>query len=301
MAKNCASLFHAKCMAIKVSLADATDIETKNVVINEAKNLLTSHLEAGLTNREHGAAIAKHFDEMTASVLNIGLPGDSIMSIIELMEKINAEELQRRKGWCMQDYLTMFQYFDNSFWQIVSNKNVPLVEAMWYQRAIALGCRNPSERTTQIWTAFFIAVHITFEQCVTLHPGALKSEQQRVKAAFKNMCKTAEAPSEEVGTLPSDPTFLKSQFPETFNVVFADFDTNPPVICPFPLTLVNKISTLWKCRGQGSSLHSGVSSAQTRWYGQSAVPALPLTFPMQGNPHVTQQQHTLKQITPSME
>ena len=163
-----------------------------------------------------------------------------------------------------------------------------------------MGCRNPGERTTQMWTAFFIAIHTTFEQCAKLGSCALKSEQQRVKMAFKNMCKAAGTPSERIVVLPSEPRFMKAHFPETFDNVFPDFDTNPPVICPFPLTLVNQISTLWKCRGQGSSF-DGMPSAQTRWFGQSAMPALPLTFPMQVNPHVTQQQHALKQKTSIMQ
>ena len=105
-----------------------------------------------------------------------------------------------------------------------------------------------------------------------LGSNVLKAEHSRVKAAFKQVSLAAAPPTEHISSLPSDPKFLEANFRDTYNVAFAEADAHPPVICPFPLTAVNQISSLWKCRGQGSNFHFGVAAAQPQGFAQFALP-----------------------------
>jgi len=60
MAKYHARLFHGRCVAAKVSLAEAAEPETKKAAIDSATGMLVASLEAALATRVHGEAIAKN-------------------------------------------------------------------------------------------------------------------------------------------------------------------------------------------------------------------------------------------------
>ena len=110
----------------------------------------------------------------------------------------------------MQDYSTLFQYFDARFWDMV-NTRVPMqcIEQAWYKRGFELGCRRPTEHTSRLWTAFFLAIHPGKEQCATLGSDALKAEHQRVKTAFKNISLKAEPPTDDIAILPAMPNLCQ--------------------------------------------------------------------------------------------
>jgi hypothetical protein len=259
MASHHARIFHGKCMAAKVSLAQAADSETKKTVIDSQVEMLVVTLEHALATREHGEAIEKNLDEVLAAVEGIGLPGDKLLTVIKLLEQIGTQ-YGGKKSWSMQEYSTAFQYFDQRFWDMVNNRApLPCIEAAWFKLTLDLGCRHPSENTSRLWTAFFLAVHPGMEICSAIGPDALKAEHRRVKIAFKNFTCNATPPTDRISTLPADPKMLEIHFPETFKVAFPDVDAHPPVICPFPLAIVNQISYLWKCRGPGSNLQSALT------------------------------------------
>ena len=67
MASHHARIFHGKCMAAKVSLAQAADSETKKAVIDSQVEMLVVTLEHALATREHGEAIEKNLDEVLAA------------------------------------------------------------------------------------------------------------------------------------------------------------------------------------------------------------------------------------------
>ena len=88
MANYHARLFHGRCVAAKVSLAEAAGPETKKAAIDSATGMLVASLEAALTTRMHGETIAKNLDELTTAVVGIGLPGDKLLTVPGFVENI---------------------------------------------------------------------------------------------------------------------------------------------------------------------------------------------------------------------
>ena len=108
MASYHARLFHGRCVAAKVSLAEAAGPETKQAAIDNATGVVVASLEAALATRVHGEAIAQKLDELTAAVVGIGLPGDGLLIVLGFFEKIGTA-YGGNKSWSMQGCSTMFQ------------------------------------------------------------------------------------------------------------------------------------------------------------------------------------------------
>ena len=106
MASHHARIFHSKCVAAKVSLAQAADLETKKAVIDSQTEMLVEALHPALTTREHGESIGKNFVDVMTAVEDIGLPGDKRLTVINLLEQI----LATHRRCSLQDYSTLFQF-----------------------------------------------------------------------------------------------------------------------------------------------------------------------------------------------
>ena len=110
MASHHARIFHSKCVAAKVSLAQTADLETKKAVIDSQTEMLVETLQHALTTREHGETIEKNLNEVMTAVEGVGLPGDKLLTVIRLLEQIGTQYNGGKKSWSMQDYSTLFQF-----------------------------------------------------------------------------------------------------------------------------------------------------------------------------------------------
>ena len=109
------------------------------MIDNHAK-MLVDTLQHALTTREHGEAIEKNLDVAMTAVEGIGLPGDKLLTVIKLLEQIGTQYNGGMRKWSMQDYSTLFQYFDNRFWDMVNNRApMQCIQVAWFKRSIVLG------------------------------------------------------------------------------------------------------------------------------------------------------------------
>ena len=60
-----------------------------------------------------------------------------------------------------------------------------------------------------------------------LGSNVLKAGHLRVELAVKHVSLAAAPPTEHISTLPTDPKFPKANFPDTYNVAFAEAGEHP--------------------------------------------------------------------------
>jgi len=102
------------------------------------------------------------------------------------------------------------------------------------------------------------------------------------------MCASSAAkPIEDIKTLPAAHQLMKEEYPLTFEAAFSDFETNPPIICPFDLHLINLISNLWKCRGGGNRFQSALPPVQPTHRTPMLMPPSLAPSPMMQMPALT--------------
>ena len=291
MGKAHVRLFLGRCMAAKVSLLETPDPEAREAISAAVMPVLRSALEQAKEEKSIGEAFAADMEEVTNTTGQIGLPGPKLVELLDLLSAVADNWEAKKKSWVMQDYSAAFQYQDKAFWdmvQVASTGSMQLVESSWYTKCIKLGCRQPNEGSTRLWTSLFLAIQLGgFAQCANLGPDALKSEHNRVKGAFKMCASSAAKPIEDIKTLPAAHQLMKEEYPLTFEAAFSDFETNPPIICPFDLHLINLISNLWKCRGGGNRFQSALPPVQPTHRTPMLMPPSLAPSPMMQMPALT--------------
>ena len=211
---------------------------------------------------------------MMEKTMQIGLAQCDFDKVVDELGKLNA--MKTRSSWKMQDYTNIANYFSDDEWKSFRTHRVSSVEydsqfgsncamvsmdciqQIVFRKAIQLGCRHPSEKTTKLWTTFGIALcNTAWLEQMPSH-GDMKVAHVSTKAKFKKYVPaallTTHAPLIDASTgldeLPIHPAGLKQRHPDVYEFAFGDgSDARAPVDPQVDMAMVHVHANLWTCRG----------------------------------------------------
>jgi len=201
----------------------------------------------------------------------------------------------RRK---QQDYSSMYDYFSEADWKVLSNPTVNDNSKITVvaSRAIALGCRCPTEHTFKAWTSMIIALGGQ-ESYMMLTPEEKKKKMDFVKADFRRVCRRVGDPIAWLPKLPAVPADIPIELRTS---AFAD---GVPVACAMPglIAEVNKVDMSFGCRsgrldlGQTTLMKVGTGSPLMKVGTGSQLQDIACVM-MQGMQQMAQQQNQMMQM-----
>jgi len=196
-------------------------------------------------------------------------------------------EKRRRK---QQDFGNLLDFFVNSEWQVLSNAaiNQNTKVSILVSRAIALGCRCPTEPCYKTWASLAMALSGSEEGALQM--GALDKHNlmKTIKSEFKKMKRRAPSDVRYLHKLPPSPSGLPS------DLLMTAYSTEKPIPCPIPTLAadVARHDLSFACRGVPQSCLSVIPTSRLQSGGGVSEVA---SFLMQGMQQMVQQQQIVMQ------
>jgi hypothetical protein len=188
----------------------------------------------------------------------LGLSVEETADIQDAISKRNAEYIANpttnRPRQALQDFSSLADYFPSQFWIRWQRDEVadPLSEIC--DLAIALGARNLTEITFQLWTALLLMLQNKGDarKCAVLTPLQKNEVSKHVKRVFRRRVKAAGA--RLIEDLPKLPSELLSTEPGLYVLVYGS-NSVMPLQCLFHSQLEGVASTvkMRNCGGSGST------------------------------------------------
>lgn len=187
----------------------------------------------------------------------------------------------------LQDFCAIHGYFTAEFWTRWQNDLVfdPLQEIC--DKAMALGAREVTEPTFQLWTGLLLLLQNKGDvaKCTVLTPLQKNEVNKHVKRVFRRRVKGAGP--RLIENLPESPSTLLSEHPGLYAAVFGSL-TDIPLQCPFNTALQSVAATvkMRNCGGSGSmAVMSPMQASSTQLAPMQMYPMQ--GSPMQANPDMT--------------
>ena len=270
------TLLLARCDAARTSLQDAGESDTASVS-DQQSGIFMSLMEQC---REDGQAVAQiktNVNSMAKKLVDIGLTDADLNKLLTAVGELIAT--RKAKGWKLQDYTSMFQYFTEAQWAgITPSRGTQLgqkqIEIKWFEKACSLNCEHPSELTTKLWLGVELALLYSLDQIAMMMPY-LKEQHSRIKTDYKAFIKNVSFPNAKPESLPLGPNDFRVSHPQIFNRAFPEAG---PVICKMELDTAFKVTTFWTCRGK-PQCPSQLLFPSTRAAKRQTLPYWPDTMP----------------------
>ena len=242
-------LMFARCKGAQASLARCST-EEKAALSKAHADVLCSQLDH-MNDAAHRVEFRDALPSLVDLVSEICLDDADRDRVFDALTRLNAIKPRKSARGAMQNYRGLLQYFSANEWEVFTDAtswSCGKAMNLFLSRAIALGCRTPSEPTTHEWTAFAVHQRIGLEGACALGPLGLSAEHSMMKKRFKSMAGSAGDAPENCDTLPVDPMECKEKFKVLWEIAFPAGSENP-TWCKANLQQVVTVNSLWKCRG----------------------------------------------------
>ena len=159
-----------------------------------------------------------------------------------------------------QDFTNVADYLTAKVWELLKGNSTiktKLDHFCWF--LVALGLRNPSERSMQSITAFFHLAVQGFEVCMGMSASSKLIAMRDMKRLIKTFAKTRKQVGKMTATYPPSPRDWKRMEPELYHTVYG---VDEPVNSLLSHVEMTQITNGWCLRSSNAQLQS--SPARSR-------------------------------------
>jgi len=262
----------------RLVLADATATTRSSVSKGQAEALVDLVRRTVFTPGEQA--------DLMSDIESCGFEQSDLQLIVNSFADMSVKTRRQQ-----QDFGNLLDFFVNSEWQVLSNAaiNQNTKVSVLVSRAIALGCRCPTEPCYKTWASLVIALRGS-EDGEVLQMGALDKHNlmKVVKSEFKKMKRRAPSDVTYLHKLPPSPSGLPS------DPLMTAYSTEKPIQCPIPTLAadVARHDLSFACRAAPQSCLSVIPTSRLQSGGGVSEVA---SFLMQGMQQMVQQQQIVMQ------
>jgi hypothetical protein len=184
---------------------------------------------------------------LSALALGVSWCGGDAKSIADAF--VPPAKLQRQS---MQNFEALPEYFVDSEWVLLldSSKSMTAKSDVIISRAVALGCRCPTEPTMKSFTSLLLVVCEPADQLLTMSFAQKGDIMKHMRVGFKRWARRATKPVAYIDHLPSVPMHLKQNHLSLFEAAYAGgLDLVP---CRIDMKVVCSVDVSFQCRGGAS-------------------------------------------------
>jgi hypothetical protein len=203
-------------------------------------------LESMRTSRCYGEASVGQASRLEADILRTNLLPTDAARLLDAIGKVpwsSEEDLERlhtaistastsqqasRNTFRVpnQNYETLFRYYTAAHWN-ASQEFSEEARFAFVKLAVALGMRNPTEKSVQVLTAIVLIIELGIDKAKQLSPNMLNDRLKHIKKVVKQIGKIR--PSEYIETLPASPSLFQERHPQMYAAAYGD---EMPTTCP---------------------------------------------------------------------
>ena len=235
--------------AVKELLAMPMD-EAKREEISAAQTIV---IKALLAKVRPGVRTSMAPDDFVATAIERITETNLLIRDVDELVVATADTLPttRTSKWKLQDYKAVFGFYTSADWLAWNTFEEAIqFHRLVFKKAVALGCRQPSEPTTKWWNSVVLAKLVGEAGAELMSVPVLKAHHDRLKANWKMYLANCQLPavprSQRIHALPATPSEMNNAFPELYSEVFTE---EKPVIAQTNLDTAAVIERLYPCRG----------------------------------------------------